>query len=113
MVRCEVASGIDSAGRHILRDLAGDAAQRLQLLAGPARRGGRRRRGAGAAARRPPLLAARAGLVRKTSFQLSSTVAAVVQILLIQLVFEPAIDTQVRFGFRHWREFFQKSLSQS
>ena len=29
---------------------------------------------------------------------------AVVQILLIELVFEPAIDTQFGFRFRHWRD---------
>ena len=89
-------------GRHIFGDAPGGAAQGQQLLGGPCfQRGDCRRQGGGSdsCGRGRSAVGGWAGLFEYVlpAFIDSGTV---VQVLLIQLVFEPAIDAHFRFGLR-------------
>ena len=80
------------AGVHVLGDFGGDAAQGLDVFGGRGRRRGGSRRGA--------RCGRGAAVVRLFEDVFPAFVhgRAVVQVLLIELVFEPAIDAKFRTG---------------
>ena len=89
--------GNGHAGAHVLGDLGGDAAEGLGAFLGDLRGwGGRRGRGAW----RRGDVASPVGHVLEDVLPAFVYSGAVVQILLIQLIFEPTIDTQIRVSFQ-------------